>query len=145
MRILSKDYRRWSLDAWTGFVRATGATTLTQWAERSRSSYNHAVTLGVQRDVARALGWLPRLEPGEMESMTDAQAAARFQALGVTSMTDMWRSAQPWCEKLRRAGRCSRWHRQSGRLRGVARGGARQDREKMGRTGGVEWTAGQCV
>jgi hypothetical protein len=59
----------------------------------------------VQRDVARALGWLPRLEPGELEHMTDAQAAARFRTLDVASMTDMWRRAQPWCEKLRRAGR----------------------------------------
>ena len=105
MRILSKDYRTWSLDAWTECVRATGAKTLSQWAELSRSSYNHAVTLGVQRDVARALGWLPRLESGELEHMTDAQAAARFRTLDVASMTDMWRRAQPWCEKLRRAGR----------------------------------------
>jgi len=103
--ISSAEYRAWSLKQWCRHVMSLEVETLTGWAMRSRSSYNHAVSLGVQREVARELGWLPKLEKGEMERMSDSDFALRFQAKGARSMTDLWRLAQHWCEFLRREGR----------------------------------------
>ncbi len=105
MKISSAQYRNWSIDEWCAFVRALDVTTLTGWATTARSSYNHAVTLGCQRDVARALGWLPKLDNGEMERLTDEEFIQRFRDKSVESIGDMWRAAQHWCEYLRREGR----------------------------------------
>ena len=105
MRVSSTEYRAWTLEAWCAHVRALGVSTLSDWAQVSRSSYNHAVTLGRQREVARKLGWLPKLEKDEMESMSDDEFLDRFRAKGVRNITDMWRSAQHYCEFLRREGR----------------------------------------
>ena len=58
-----------------------------------------------QRKIARKLGWLPKLEPGEMATMTNTEFVARFRAKGATSVTDMWKEAQHYCEFLRRTGR----------------------------------------
>lgn len=104
-KISSEEYRSWSIKRWCRHVESLAVSSLSRWAEKSRSSYNHAVTLGVQRRVARELGWLPKLEKGEMARMTDCEFAMRFQAKGVQSMTDLWKSAQHWCEFLRREGR----------------------------------------
>ena len=104
----SREYREWTLDQWCDLVRSLGVNTLTQWATVSRGTYNRATMLGIQRDVARALGWLPRLDTGEMYQLTDHEFAERFRARGVASLTQMWRSAQHWCEFLRREGRLER-------------------------------------
>lgn len=102
MKISSAQYRNWSIDEWCAHVRALDVTTLTGWATTARSSYNHAVTLGCQRDVARALGWLPKLDTGEMVRLSDEEFIQRFRDKGVESISDMWRAAQHWCEYLRR-------------------------------------------
>lgn len=104
-KISAGEYRSWSIARWCKHVKSLGVGSLSDWAYRSRSSYNTAVTLGVQRQVARALGWLPKLEKNEMQRMTDGEFAVRFQAKGARSMTDLWKSAQHWCEYLRREGR----------------------------------------
>ena len=95
MKRSSKEYRSWSLEDWCAHVRSLNVATLSAWA----------VTLGYQRDIARALGWLPRLDTGEMQRMSDAEFIERFRAKGVQTMTDMWKTAQHWCEYLRREGR----------------------------------------
>lgn len=105
MRISSAQYRSWSIDEWCAYVRALDVTTLSGWATMARSSYNHAVTLGCQREVARALGWLPKLDTGEMGGLSDEEFIQRFRDKGVESISDMWRAAQHWCEYLRREGR----------------------------------------
>lgn len=105
MRISSAQYRDWSIEDWCAHVRSLNVTTLSTWASAARSSYNHATTLGCQRDVARALGWLPKLDNGEMERLTDEDFIERFRDKGVESIGDMWRAAQHWCEYLRREGR----------------------------------------
>lgn len=105
MKIPSAEYRHWTIEQWSDYVQALNVGRLSDWAAASRSSYNHAVTLGCQRDVARALGWLPRLDSGEMERMSDDEFVERFRAKGVQNMTDMWRGACHWCEFLRRKGR----------------------------------------
>lgn len=104
----SAEYRRWTLDQWCEHVKSLGVTTLTQWANTSRGTYNRAVTLGIQREIARALGWRTKLEKGEMLRMTDDDFAERFRAKGVRSVTDMWKTAQHWSEFLRREGRLER-------------------------------------
>lgn len=93
------------MNDWCVFVQSLGVTSLTAWANKSRSTYNRAVMLGLQRKVARKLGWLPRLEKGEMQRMTDDEFVARFRERGVRTISDMWRAAQHWCEYLRREGR----------------------------------------
>lgn len=105
MRISSKQYRDWTIEEWCEHVQALRVNRLSDWASASRSSYNHAVTLGHQREVARKLGWLPKLDSGEMQRMTDEEFVERFSSKGVRSMTDLWKSAQHWCEFLRREGR----------------------------------------
>ncbi|HEY9199654.1 MAG TPA: hypothetical protein VIR60_09825, partial [Gammaproteobacteria bacterium] len=105
MKISSAEYRKWSIDDWCAHVRRLNVTTLSAWAAAARSSYNHAVTLGCQREVARALGWLPRLDNGELALLDDDEFIRRFQDKGVGSITDMWKVAQHWCEYLRREGR----------------------------------------
>ncbi|MHB1241668.1 MAG: hypothetical protein ACYC18_14395, partial [Gammaproteobacteria bacterium] len=105
MRMRSADYRRWTIEDWCTHVRSLEVKTLSDWAEAARGSYNRAVTLGYQRDVARKLGWLPKVEDGGLGALTDDEFVERFRAKGVQSMTDMWKSAQHWCELLRRAGR----------------------------------------
>jgi len=105
MRISSAQYRSWSIDEWCAYVRALEVTTLSGWATMARSSYNHAVTLGCQREVARTLGWLPKLDTGEMGRLSDQEFIQRFHDKGVESISDMWRAAQHWCEYLRREGR----------------------------------------
>lgn len=104
-RISSETYRGWALAEWCAHVETLGVASLTAWANSARSSYNHAVSLGVQRRVARELGWLPKLEKGEMHRMTDLEFAERFRDKGTQSVTDMWKSAQHWCEFLRRENR----------------------------------------
>ncbi|HOP16297.1 MAG TPA: hypothetical protein PLX99_06790, partial [Gammaproteobacteria bacterium] len=104
-RMSSEEYRSWSIARWCRHVQSLGVSSLSTWAVNSRSSYSHAVTLGVQRKVARQLGWLPKLEKNEMQRMSDADFALRYQAKGVQSMTDLWKSAQHWAEYLRREGR----------------------------------------
>lgn len=101
----SREYREWDLEQWCQHVRSLGVQTLTQWAVTSRSTYNRAVMLGIQRKIARRLGWLPKLEKGEMYCLTDHEFADRFREKGVKSVTDLWRSAQHWCEFLRKEGR----------------------------------------
>ena len=71
MRTSSKDYRNWTLTDWCEHVKSLGVKTLTEWSIASASSYNHAVALGRQRDIARKLGWLPPLPRVEMETMSD--------------------------------------------------------------------------
>jgi len=105
MKRSSSEYRSWSLDDWCEIVRSLNVDSLTAWANASRSTYNRAVALGHQREIARRLGWLPRLENGEMEKLTDDEFVIRFRERGVESITDMWRCAQHWCEFLRREGR----------------------------------------
>lgn len=105
MKTSAAEYRRWTLEQWCAHVISLRVDSLTAWANCSRSSYNHAVILGVQRQVARELGWLPKLEEGEMQRMTDHDFVIRFRQRGVQSISDMWRSAQHWCEFLRREGR----------------------------------------
>jgi hypothetical protein len=105
MRISSKQYREWTIEEWCEHVLALRVNRLSDWASVSRSSYNHAVTLGRQREVARKLGWLPKLDSGEMQQMSDDEFVERFHSKGVRSMTDLWKSAQHWCEFLRREGR----------------------------------------
>lgn len=105
MKISSAQYRNWSIDDWCAHVRALNVSTLTGWATTARSSYNHAVTLGCQREVARELGWLPKLDTGEMGKLSDEEFIQRFREKGVESISDMWRAAQHWCEFLRREGR----------------------------------------
>lgn len=105
MKISSAKYRSWSVEDWCKHVRSLNVMTLSGWAMTARSSYNHAVTLGVQRKVARALEWLPRLDNGEKEQMNDDEFVHQFREKGVQSLTDMWRTAQHWCEFLRREGR----------------------------------------
>ncbi|HEB58499.1 MAG TPA: hypothetical protein ENJ01_04695 [Gammaproteobacteria bacterium] len=102
MKRSSSEYRSWSLDDWCEIVRSLNVDSLTAWANASRSTYNRAVALGRQREIARRLGWLPRLENGEMEKLTDDEFVLRFRERGVESITDMWRCAQHWCEFLRR-------------------------------------------
>jgi len=108
MRTSSKEYRNWTLDDWCEHVRSLKVSSLSEWAQASRSSYSHAVVLGCQRDVARSLGWLPKLEPGEMLRMCDEEFAERFRSKGAKSMTDLWRGKPHWCEFLRREGRLER-------------------------------------
>lgn len=108
MKISSAEYRNWSIDDWCAHVRALDVTTLTGWATTARSSYNHAVTLGCQREVARELGWLPKLDTGEMERLSDEEFVKRFRDKGVESISNMWQAAQHWCEYLRREGRLER-------------------------------------
>jgi len=105
MRRSSREYRQWSLEDWCKHVRELGVTSLSQWATQSRSTYSRAATLGLQRDVAAELGWMPKIENGGLKSLSDGEFVERFRAKGVTSITDMWRSAQHWCELLRREGR----------------------------------------
>lgn len=105
MKTLSKTYREWSLDDWCHHVKALNVDTLTAWSNVSRSSYNHAVVLGKQRKVARLLGWLPKLEKNELESLSDEDYIKRFKAMGVKTISDMWRGAQHWCEYLRKTNR----------------------------------------
>ena len=81
MRISSAEYRNWNLDDWCNHVRTLGVNRLSDWAQASRSSYNHAVTLGRQREVARKLGWLPKLDKDEMQRMTDEEFVERFRIL----------------------------------------------------------------
>lgn len=104
-RRTAADYRRWSTSQWCNHVRGLNVSSLTAWANRSRSSYGAAVTLGVQRNVARALGWLPKLEKDEMYRMSDDAFAERFRARRAESISDMWRIAQHYCEYLRSKGR----------------------------------------
>lgn len=80
MRISSKEYRSWTLEQWCQHVESLGVSTLTQWSVAARSPYNHAVTLGLQRDIARALGWLPPLAQGEMKTMSDERPNGRRKA-----------------------------------------------------------------
>lgn len=108
MRISSAQYRDWSIEDWCAHVRSLNVTTLSTWASAARSSYNHATTLGCQRDVARALRWLPKLDNGELERLDDEEFVKRFREKGVRSISDMWRAAQHWCEYLRRKGRLER-------------------------------------
>lgn len=104
-RMSSDEYRSWSITHWCRHVQSLGVSSLSAWAVNARSSYSHAVTLGVQRKVARQLGWLPKLEKNEMQRMSDAEFALRYQAKGAQSMTDLWKLAQHWAEYLRREGR----------------------------------------
>lgn len=104
----SREYRDWDLEQWCQHVRSLGVQTLTQWAVTSRGTYNRAVMMGIQRKIARRLGWLPKLEKGEMYCLTDHEFADRFRQKGVKSVTDLWRSAQHWCEFLRKEGRLGR-------------------------------------
>jgi len=108
MRRSSAEYRAWTLDDWCEHVRSLNVDSLTSWANVSRATYNRAVALGFQRKVAEHLGWLPRLENGQLQRMTDEEFVTRFQARGVGSISDMWRVAQHWCEYLRREGRLER-------------------------------------
>lgn len=105
MRIPASVYRQWTLEQWCDHVRELGVTSLSQWATSSRSSYNRAATLGLQREVAARLGWKPKLENGGLRSMTDDDFVAGFRAKGVRTISDMWRGAQHWCELLRTQGR----------------------------------------
>jgi len=105
MRRSSSEYRDWSLEEWCAHVRYLGVTSLSEWAVKSRSTYNRALILGLQRDVASALGWLPKIENGGLMAMTDEEFVERFMSKGVRSITDMWKAAQHWCELLRREGR----------------------------------------
>lgn len=114
MRVSSAHYRNWTLDDWCEHVRSLHVNTLTEWSRKSRSTYNRAVVLGCQRDIARRLGWLPKLDKGEMESMHDNEYLERFRKKGVHSISDMWRSAPHWCEYLRREGRLERIAKQLG-------------------------------
>lgn len=108
MRIRFEEYRRWNIEQWCGHVRSLNVSTLSQWAFKARGSYNIAVTLGYQRQFARNLGWLPKLEPGEMQRLSDDDFAERFRAMGAKSVTDMWKGAQHYCEFLRQASRLER-------------------------------------
>ncbi len=105
MKRSSAEYRAWTLDDWSEHVRSLNVDSLTAWANVSRTTYNRAVALGHQREVARVLGWLPRLQNGELARMSDEDFVVRFRERDVRTISDMWRAAQHWCEFLRREGR----------------------------------------
>lgn len=108
MRVPASVYREWTMEQWCDHVRELGVNSLTEWAASSRSSYNRAATLGLQRQVATRLGWKPKLENGGLKAMTDDEFVQGFREKGVKNLTDMWKSAQHWCELLRREGRLKR-------------------------------------
>lgn len=114
MRRSSKQYREWSLEQWCDHVASLDVTSLTEWAKASSSSYNHAVTLGCQRSVAKRLGWIPKIENGGVKAMSDDAFVEGFRKKGVKNHTEMWKSAQHWCELLRREGRLERVAEQLG-------------------------------
>lgn len=105
MRMTADAFRAWSLDQWCEHVRSLGVNSLTAWASTDRNAYNHARILGIQRQVADRLGWLPKLVNGGLAHLDEDDIAQRFRARGVQTLTDMWKTGQPWCERLRAAGR----------------------------------------
>ena len=101
----AETYRNWTIDEWCDHVRKTGVQSLAQWAERSRSSYNHALALGVQRTVADALGWHSKPPNGAMRRWTNEDFAQKFRRYQVHTITDMQLANNAWCTFLRREGR----------------------------------------
>lgn len=108
MRITTDEYRTWDLQRWITHARELGVSSISEWARVSEYTYRVALVLGVHRKVAAALGWRCKIENGGIQRMSDEEFAARFRALGVRTITDMWRSQQPWCQFLRQEGRLQR-------------------------------------
>ena len=93
------------MNEWCDFVRSLDVRSLTQWATKSRISYNYALSLGIQRIVADALGWYSKLPNGSLRSLSDEEFAQRFISRGAKTASDLWRINNSWCKVLSRRGR----------------------------------------
>lgn len=104
-RISAEEYRARSLDDWCAAVLQLGAVSLTDWAEKSRTSYNAARLLGVHRAVAERQGWDSKLPNGALDLMSDDEYAALFRDRGAKTASDLWAINNAWCRLLSRQGR----------------------------------------